>query len=457
MKKIPSHSLWAAGTMLVLFLAAIAFRPLLPIDETRYMTVAWEMRLHGGWLSPLTMNFEPYHHKPPFLFWMINLFWSVFGISRWAGLIPVVLSSLAVVLLTIKLGRKILPAETYDPARTTFLILGSVPFLIYGTLVMFDLTLTAFVLASLLCLLNYAEKRKFRHIILMALFIGLGVLTKGPVAYLYIIFPILLGPLWVRGFERPVSWYGDCAAGLFASLLPVSLWLFPVLAQADNHFAFWLVWEQTAGRITGKFGDAHARPFYFYLPLIPLIFAPWVFVPSFWKNLKTIEAKSYGMKFLLCCVLPVFLSFSFISGKQPHYLIPLIPAVVLFLQMVLQTVSTKTLRNITLSMVTVLVAGQAVASFTVFKDYDLRPIAAYVHQNPDHPWAFVRNYHGEFGFLAELETPMTDLQPGEIDQWFEQNPDGMAVIRYKHAGDVSRHTEVFSQTYRGKNLGVFTR
>ncbi len=93
MKKFNASELWAFAAIVILYLAAVLFRPLLPIDETRYMTVAWEMRLHEGWLSPLTLNFEPYHHKPPLLFWLINVFWSFFGVSRWAGLIPIVIAT----------------------------------------------------------------------------------------------------------------------------------------------------------------------------------------------------------------------------------------------------------------------------------------------------------------------------------------------------------------------------
>ena len=52
MKKLPPETIWSLATMAVLFLTAFLYRPLLPIDETRYMTVAWEMRLQGDWLSP---------------------------------------------------------------------------------------------------------------------------------------------------------------------------------------------------------------------------------------------------------------------------------------------------------------------------------------------------------------------------------------------------------------------
>ncbi|MBF0252143.1 MAG: glycosyltransferase family 39 protein, partial [Alphaproteobacteria bacterium] len=52
--------------------AAIVLRPLLPIDETRYLSVAWEMWRSGDFWVP-TKNDELYSHKPPFLFWQMHM------------------------------------------------------------------------------------------------------------------------------------------------------------------------------------------------------------------------------------------------------------------------------------------------------------------------------------------------------------------------------------------------
>lgn len=456
-KKLNPEILWSVATLFALFMAAVFFRPLLPIDETRYMTVAWEMRLHDSWLSPLTMNFEPYSHKPPMLFWLINLSWDIFGISRWSGLIPIILSSLSVVFLTVRLGQKLLPAHTFNPLKITLLFLGSLPFIIYNTLVLFDLTLTAFVLCSFLAFLTYAEKRQFRYIAFMGLLMGLGVLTKGPVAYLYVLFPVVLAPLWVLNFTRPASWYRDSLAALAISLFPVCLWLFPVLLQSDSHFAFWLLWEQTAGRVTGNFNAAHVRPFYFYLPILPLIFAPWIFFPAFWNGLKTIDRKITAMSFLACWLIPVFISFSLIIGKQPHYLVPLLPGAILFLSMIFTDSSLPILKKTVLILVGVLILGQGIASLTFLRHYDLRPIAEYMQIHKRYSWAFVRNYQGEMGFLAQLQKPVSDIELSGLEEWFLEHPDGKALIRYKNDNDVKHLHQIMSMPYRGKNLGVFER
>src|SRR5262247_2750100 len=64
------------------FLCALFIRGPIPIDETRYLSVAWEMWLRGDFALPM-LNGVPYTHKPPVLFWLMHLGWSVFGVNAW--------------------------------------------------------------------------------------------------------------------------------------------------------------------------------------------------------------------------------------------------------------------------------------------------------------------------------------------------------------------------------------
>ena len=60
---------------------AIFLRPLTPIDETRYVGVAWEMWLRGDFLLPIK-NGAPYSHKPPLMIWLFQAGWAAFGVNR---------------------------------------------------------------------------------------------------------------------------------------------------------------------------------------------------------------------------------------------------------------------------------------------------------------------------------------------------------------------------------------
>lgn len=461
--------LWLPLVALALFLTAAIFRPLFPIDETRYMSVAWEMISRNGWLQPLTMNFEPYHHKPPLLFWLIGGFWEIFGVHRWVGLIPVTLASLGCVYLTAILGstisRVILKespsTDSESRTRIGLLMAGSVPFLIYGTLIMFDFLVCACVLGALIFIVRYSESRSPKDLILIGLCAGMGILAKGPVALLYTLPVFLLAPFWAADFKRPAAWYGSVLLAILISAIPVLLWLIPVLQAADNHFAFWLIWNQTAGRVTGNFSAAHVRPFYFYLPLLPLLLMPWLFFPAFWtgvKSLKTRFSDDKRLKFLACWFIPVFLAFSIIHGKQPHYLLPLLPALVLLLADLFKHVSLRTLAQTTAAMVTLLVAGQIIASGTVFKSYDLVPFSTILEQKKEHhPLAYVSNYNAEFGFLARITEHVDDVDIANLPAWFTTHPDGLAIIRYKEDTDVSAYKSLATMPYRGRKLGLFMK
>src|SRR5688572_11002134 len=61
---------------------SLLLRPLMPIDETRYAAVAWEMWNRGDFLVP-HLNGLPYSDKPPLLFWLIQLGWMAFGVTEW--------------------------------------------------------------------------------------------------------------------------------------------------------------------------------------------------------------------------------------------------------------------------------------------------------------------------------------------------------------------------------------
>src|SRR5690606_6261473 len=132
LRLLKEHSLTLL--LIAIFTAGIFMRPPLPVDETRYLTVAWEMWFKSDW-AHLTYNFEPYHHKPPLLFWLINVFWYLFAITRWAGTIPSLLASLGVLFLTGRLAQKLMPAEREFAGRARLLLLGSFPFLLYGSLI----------------------------------------------------------------------------------------------------------------------------------------------------------------------------------------------------------------------------------------------------------------------------------------------------------------------------------
>jgi 4-amino-4-deoxy-L-arabinose transferase-like glycosyltransferase len=95
--------LWA-----LLLVCGLLTRPPIPIDETRYLGVAWEMWLRGDLLVPYLLG-EPYHHKPPLLFWGMHLGWWMFGVSEWWARSVAPLFALGTLVLSVKTARVLWP------------------------------------------------------------------------------------------------------------------------------------------------------------------------------------------------------------------------------------------------------------------------------------------------------------------------------------------------------------
>src|SRR3569833_3277903 len=81
---LSGRNLLLFSLLLLAALAAVAIltRPLTPIDETRYVSAAWEMWLRDDFLVPFK-NGTPYSDKPPFMFWMFQAGWALFGVNDW--------------------------------------------------------------------------------------------------------------------------------------------------------------------------------------------------------------------------------------------------------------------------------------------------------------------------------------------------------------------------------------
>ncbi|NUO71771.1 MAG: hypothetical protein HOQ10_03525 [Frateuria sp.] len=86
-----------------LLLPALVLPPV-PIDETRYLAVAWNMHFSGEWLVPW-LDGAPYPDKPPLLFWLINLAWGVAGVHAWVARVLEVLVALCTLPLLRRLAR----------------------------------------------------------------------------------------------------------------------------------------------------------------------------------------------------------------------------------------------------------------------------------------------------------------------------------------------------------------
>lgn len=331
---VKNEGLALAGAALLVWLAAAAVLawclPLLPIDETRYLTVAWEMREGGNWLLP-TLNGEPYSHKPPLLFWLVNMAWGIAGPEVWAARLIPVLATTAVLLLTLRLGRRLYAGDTRLSTLALLLLTAGPLFLIYGNVIMFDMLLTAAVLLSLGALWHLADAPSWRNALLLGLALGFGLLVKGPVVLLHIGGPAFLIRFWKpEGFSLSMTqWWKYLLGSLGVGALVILSWAIPAAIAGGPEFAKMIFWKQSAGRMVNSFD--HARPFYFYIPVVAAFVLPFLFWRPAWRAAAAFDRRALPRAdvFLVAWMLPAFVVFSLMSGKQPHYLLPMLPGLAL--------------------------------------------------------------------------------------------------------------------------------
>lgn len=322
---------WAV-CWLVSVVAAVLLRPPLPVDETRYLAVAWEMWLRGDYLVP-HLNGEAYHHKPPLLFWLMTAGWSVFGVNDWWPRLVAPLFALAALYLTGTLSRLLWPGENATARLAPTILVGVIFWSIFQTLTMFDMMLATCTLAGLVGIVISWRQGNLIGWVITALAIGIGALAKGPAILLHILPVALLAPWWGRGLpggpDLPLvswrCWYLSLLISLLCGVAIALVWAIPAGIRGGPEYREMIFWGQSAGRIVESFD--HARPFWWYAVLLGPLLLPWVIWPRLWRaGIDTIRGgkglQDGAIRLLISWAFPALVIFSLISGKQLHYLLP---------------------------------------------------------------------------------------------------------------------------------------
>ena len=514
----PQHTPDASGRNLLLLsllllaaltVVAILTRPLTPIDETRYVSAAWEMWLRGDFLVPFK-NGAPYSDKPPFLFWMFQAGWALFGVNDWWPRLVLPLFSAGGLLLTYSLARRLWPRHAGLGGQAALVLASALLWIVFSTSVMFDVMLAFWVLLGLHGLLGATDGKR-SGFALLGIAIGLGVLSKGPVILLHLLPVAALAPWWNPGL-RWGRWFGGLLLAVLLGAAIALAWALPAGMAGGEAYRNAIFWGQTANRMVESF--AHRRPFWWYLPLLPLLLFPWFAWPAWWKALAHHRRAGLdrGSRFCLAWMLPVFIAFCFISGKQPHYLVPLFPAFALLTARVLAEradarVGLPALLAVVLGGVMILAATgqipalrsqvvalppawpgavlialagavwmagrrgvapvpnlallgaafmalvQVDAMHSIEPKYDVKPMALAIKQVQDEgrPVANIATYHAQYQFLGRLERPLVEVTGASATQWLAAHPEGYAVVYLHGSSKVGAIPARYKQAYRGDN------
>ena len=332
MLKPRSALLLALALGLLAVVVSLWIRPVMPPDETRYVQVAREMRATGDYVVP-HFGGEPYAHKPPLVFWLMNAAWSLLGSREWVARLVSPLTALLCVGLTSWLARRLWPDRPEAASIAPLVLVSGLAWCGYSTLVMFDAPLTACVLGALAGGVLAARRRSPWPWALVGACLGLGILSKGPITLLHALPPLLLAPSWLDRGRRQGSlgkWYLGLAAAIVLGAAIALAWAIPAARAGGPAFGLDILWRQTAHRMVRAF--AHARPPWWYLLVLPVALAPWSLWLSSWRAVAGLRREmDFGLRFTLAWILPALAFLSLVSGKQAHYLLPMLPGACLLL------------------------------------------------------------------------------------------------------------------------------
>ena len=301
-----------------IFLTALGASGIHRAQEARVAEVAREMQSSGEWVVP-HMNGRVRLNKPPLPYWAVLGSYTLFGdVSERTARIPTALAAIAGILLTAALARRL-----YGPGAA--LLAGAVLattqlFILQGRRAESDVPMTLFVILSL-----YALERGFREgrrawkpVFFGAM--GLAFMTKGVPG---IAVPLLAALIWlflesrIREALRP-----SFLSGLLLALLIIAPWY--LIISYGFPEAIEVFRSETLARL-GQ--DApHANPFYYYFLRTPLHLLPWILLlPVAWTGLRSDREAREASRLPLAWILGGLCFLTLLQGKQPHYLVPLVP------------------------------------------------------------------------------------------------------------------------------------
>jgi 4-amino-4-deoxy-L-arabinose transferase-like glycosyltransferase len=244
-------------------------------NEAFYAETPREMIESGDYISP-TFNYEPRLNKPPLSYWAVAAAYHVAGVSLGAARVPIALGAMVMLATAYLLGRQAFSARAGLVAAVT---LAATPrMLLFSRRIIIDVYTAMFLGLTLLAFMmaEFHPERRRRWLMAMYAAVGLGVLTKGPVA---VVVPALVFLVYV-GITRQFTAIRRMmlpAGALIVAAIVLPYYAALYAQDGWDAIASFLLRENLA-RYTEGVGAPDRGPL-FYLPVVFTdLYFPWSLV-----------------------------------------------------------------------------------------------------------------------------------------------------------------------------------
>jgi 4-amino-4-deoxy-L-arabinose transferase-like glycosyltransferase len=303
--------------------------PLLEPEEARYAEIPRQMLVEGRFLTPV-LHGEDYWQKPPLLYWLVMLSYRLFGVHDWAArLIPCLAGVLTVIITTMWGWRA---AGFWSGLVSGAILALSGRFLYLAGMLTLDGLLCMWIVAALAAghlAVSDEQRRQGSWLALSALACALGVLTKGPVALMIVIVPLIVFTMLDSRCRRPSL--RESLAALAILAVVAGPW-FVVMAWQAPGAAGTFFWLHHFVRYFAPFD--HEKPAWFYVPSLLLGMLPWtlLLVPMIGHlRLNSREGRPPALMFFLIAFVWCVVFFSLSGSKRQGYILPAFPLMALML------------------------------------------------------------------------------------------------------------------------------
>ncbi|MBV6650012.1 MAG: phospholipid carrier-dependent glycosyltransferase, partial [Hoeflea sp.] len=196
--------------LLAVRVAAMVWVPLTDTTEARYAEIARTMAETGNWITPLFDLGIPYLAEPPLHSWLSASGIALFGVTAFAVRLGVLLSALATLAILWLWARSL--TDLITAAVAVLLVASSGLFFVASALVQADMALTLGVTAAMAGFYNgLSGSRRWGWLFFAGLAVGL--LAKGPVAWILSLLPIGIYMVWRGSWKdlQQLPWIGGIA------------------------------------------------------------------------------------------------------------------------------------------------------------------------------------------------------------------------------------------------------